>query len=192
MEFDAVIHNGTLVTVDAQARVLEKGWLGIRAGVIRAIDIATADHPVPDAPLTIDAADGIVMPGLVNAHTHLPMALFRGIADDLPLMDWLNEHIFPAEARFIRPETVRWGTLLACAEMLLAGTTCCCGGYFLEDTVAQTVAETGLRAVLAQGVIDFPAPGVADPSLNIDHARQYAIKWKGRQPSITPSISAMD
>ena len=158
MDFDTVIHNGTLVTADERMQVIQKGWIGIRKGLIRAIDADSSGTPPPAARLVIDAAGGIVMPGLVNTHTHLPMSLFRGLADDLPLIDWLNDHIFPAEARFIKPDTVRWGTLLACAEMLLSGTTCCCGGYFHEDAVARAVAETGLRAVLAQGVIDFPGP----------------------------------
>jgi len=188
MDFDAVIHNGILVTVDESMRIIQKGWIGIQAGIIRAIEDSLPDMALPDARLTIDAAGGIVMPGLVNTHTHLPMTLFRGLADDLPLMDWLNDHIFPAETRFINPETVRWGTLLACTEMLLSGTTCCCGGYFHEDAVARAVAETGLRAVLAQGVIDFPAPGVPDPANNIAHARDYARRWKGRSHLITPSI----
>jgi 5-methylthioadenosine/S-adenosylhomocysteine deaminase len=188
MDFDAVIHNGTLVTVDDRMRIIDNGWIGIHEGVIRTIEATAPDSPPPTAIVTIDAVGGMVMPGLVNTHTHLPMTLFRGLADDLPLIDWLEEHIFPAEARFINPETVRWGTLLACAEMLLSGTTCCCGGYFHEDTVARAVAETGLRAVLAQGVIDFPAPGVADPARNIAHARDYAERWKGRSRLITPSV----
>ena len=130
MDFDAVIHNGILVTVDNRMRVIEKGWIGIQEGVIRAIEATAAGILPPAAGLTIDANGGIVMPGLVNTHTHLPMSLFRGLADDLPLMTWLNDHIFPAEVRFIRPEAVRWGTRLSCAEMLLSGTTCCCGGLF--------------------------------------------------------------
>ncbi|WP_319523397.1 amidohydrolase [uncultured Desulfosarcina sp.] len=185
MEFDTVIHNGTLVTMDVRMRIIPSGWIGIRDGCIGAIE---SGAPPADAPQSVDAAGGIVMPGLVNTHTHLPMTLFRGLADDLPLAEWLNDHIFPAEARFIRPDTVRWGTLLACAEMLLSGTTCCCGGYFLEEVVARAVSETGMRAVLAQGVIDFPAPGVPDPKKNIDHAAAYATHWLSESPRITPSI----
>jgi 5-methylthioadenosine/S-adenosylhomocysteine deaminase len=188
MYFDTVIHNGTLLTVNDSMQIIERGWIGIQAGVIRAIEADLADIPPPEAAQSIDAGGGIVMPGLVNTHTHLPMALFRGLADDLPLMDWLNDHIFPAEARFINPDAVRWGTLLACAELLLSGTTCCCGGYFHEDTVARAVAETGLRAVLAQGVIDFPAPGVPDPTQNVSHARHYAEKWTKKNDLIIPSI----
>ncbi|VTR70038.1 5-methylthioadenosine/S-adenosylhomocysteine deaminase 2 [Desulfosarcina cetonica] len=187
MTFDTIIHNGTLLTLDADMRTLPAGWIGIREGRIAAIE-PTCQAPPPEAPLRIDAAGGIVMPGLVNIHTHLPMTLFRGLADDLPLMTWLNEHIFPAEARFIEPEAVHWGTRLACAELLLGGTTCCCGGYFHEDAVAEAVAETGLRAVLGQGVIDFPAPGVPDPAQNVAHARAYVQKWRERSALIQPAI----
>lgn len=188
MTFDVLIHNATLVTVDDRSRIVESGWIGVGQGLIRAIEAGTPDAPLPEADLTIDAAGGIVMPGLVNSHTHLPMTLFRGLADDLPLTTWLNEHIFPAETRFIEPEAVRWGTLLACAEMMLSGTTCCCGGYFHEDAVARAVAESGMRAVLAQGVIDFPAPGVPDPAQNIAHAGAYVRHWKDRSALISPSI----
>jgi len=188
MDFDAVIHNGTLVTVDDRQPVVTNGWIGIREGVIRAIETTSPDASPPAAALVIDAESGIVMPGLVNAHTHLPMALFRGLADDLPLMAWLNDHIFPAEARFIQSETVLWSSRLACAEMLLSGTTCCCGGYFHEDSVARAVFESGMRGILAQGVIDHPAPGVPDPAHNIAHAERYVRQWKKRTTRIAPSI----
>jgi 5-methylthioadenosine/S-adenosylhomocysteine deaminase len=128
------------------------------------------------------------MPGLVNTHTHLPMTLFRGLADDLPLETWLNDHIFPAERRHITPATVAWGARLACAEMLLSGTTTCCDGYFLEDQVAAAVAESGMRAVLGQGVIDFAAPGVPDPAGNITTAREFLVHWRSRAPLITPAV----
>ncbi len=185
MIVDTLIHNGTLVTVDTAMRIIPGGWIGIQNGRIQAIE---SGLPLPSAGATIDAEGGIVLPGLVNTHTHLPMTLFRGLADDLPLMTWLNDHIFPAEASHINADSVHWGTLLACAEMLLSGTTCCCGGYFLENAVARAVADTGLRAVLAQGVIDFPAPGVPDPAQNVAHAEAYAREWLDRHPRITPSI----
>jgi 5-methylthioadenosine/S-adenosylhomocysteine deaminase len=128
------------------------------------------------------------MPGLVNTHTHLPMSLFRGLADDLPLMTWLNDHIFPAEAAFVQPESVYAGTLLACAELLLSGTTTCCGGYFYEHVCAQAVSRSGLRAVLGQGIIDYPAPGVPDPSENTSVARDFIHRWLHADPLIQPSI----
>jgi 5-methylthioadenosine/S-adenosylhomocysteine deaminase len=128
------------------------------------------------------------MPGLVNTHTHLPMTLFRGLADDLPLDVWLNDHIFPAERATITPASVRWATLLACAEAALSGTTTCCDGYFHEEAVAAAVEEFGLRAVLGQGVIDFPAPGVPDPAENLRAARAFAAAWRSRSGIVIPSV----
>jgi 5-methylthioadenosine/S-adenosylhomocysteine deaminase len=116
------------------------------------------------------------------------MTLFRGLADDLPLKTWLEAHIFPAEAAHITPDTVYWGTLLACAELLLAGVTTCCDGYFLEDAVARAAARAGIRAVLGQGVIDFPAPGVPDPAANVRNAAAFVRDWQARSPLITPAI----
>jgi 5-methylthioadenosine/S-adenosylhomocysteine deaminase len=185
---DLLIHNAWVVTANSAWVVIPKGMIGIRGDVITHVGPEPAGRKRPDARASIDAAGGIVLPGLVNAHTHLPMTLFRGLADDLPLMTWLEEHIFPAEAAHITPETVHWGTLLGCAELLLAGVTTCCDGYFHEDAVARAVAATGLRAVLGQGVIDYPAPGVPDPSRNVAVAADYVRKWQNRSPLITPSI----
>jgi len=188
MNFDTVIHNCTIITVDPDFDIIEHGIICIKGGRLEQISAKTHNQKLPDSKKVIDAKGGIVMPGLINTHTHLPMTLFRGLADDLPLNIWLNEHIFPAEQKHINPETVRYGTLLACSEMLLSGTTTCCDGYFLEDTVAKAVNDSGMRAVLGQGVIDFPAPGVSDPSENIKTAVEFAKKWLGVSPNIIPSI----
>ncbi len=188
MNFDRVIYNGIVLTVNPQFDIIDGGIICIRDGVIveagkqeRAIDQYHAQE-------YIDASGGIVMPGLINAHVHLPMSLFRGLADDLPQGEWLNHHIFPAEQKHISPETVRIGTLLSCAEMITSGTTTCCDGYFFEDAVAKAFLETGLRGVLAQGVIDFPAPGVPDPQKNIKAASDFVLSWKEASRLITPSI----
>jgi len=188
MVFDIVIHNGTIITVNSDFDIIENGVVCIKGGRIEKVETRTGDLPLLEAKETIDAKGGIIMPGLVNTHTHLPMTLFRGLADDLPLSVWLSEHIFPAEGKHIHPESVRLGTLLACAEMILSGTTACCDGYFFEDEVASTVYMSGMRAVLGQGVIDFPAPGVPNPSDNIKHAVAFTEKWQGVSPLITPSI----
>ena len=190
MHFDTLITNGIIITVNADFEIVENGAVGILNG---RIEYAGPLQGVPGGTSAsgdeiLDAEGGLVMPGLVNTHTHLPMSLFRGLADDLPLDQWLNNHIFPAEQQHITPETVKWGTLLSCAEMLLSGTTTCCDGYFFEDSVAEAVDEAGMRAVLGQGVIDFPAPGVADPKDNVAHAAEFVGKWKNRSPLIYPSI----
>ena len=137
---------------------------------------------------TIDAGNAIIMPGLVNGHAHTAMTLFRGFADDLPLKKWLFEKIFPAEAHFLSPETVYWGALLGCVEMIMSGTTCVADGYFFQDRTVQAVHDSGLRALLAQGVIDFPAPGVPDPTENIRAGRDFLQKWHQFSDRITPGL----
>ena len=186
--YDLLIQNGTIVTVNSEFEIIENGFIAISGDRLERIQPIDPSVPLPAARESIDAAGGIIMPGLINTHTHLPMTLFRGLADDLPLQEWLNQHIFPAEARHIRPETVQAGTRLACAEMLLSGTTCCCDGYFYENDVATAAAELGMRAVLGQGVIDFPAPGVPDPSDNIKAAERHINRWKNASPLIVPSV----
>ena len=188
MAYDLVIHNGTLVTVNRQFEIIPDGLLCVKGGRLERLGAIAAGQPLPAATETIDAGGGLIIPGLVNSHTHLPMTLFRGLADDLPLDSWLNDHIFPAEGAHIRPDSVRWATLLACAEMLLSGTTTCCDGYFFEDHVAQAVETSGMRAVLAQGIIDFPAPGVPDPQKNIKIAKKFVASWRHKSALITPSV----
>ena len=164
MSYDIVVHNGVVVTVNADFEIIEDGMVCIKEGRIDTIKHRSKDAPLPPAREMLDAGGGIIMPGLINTHTHMPMTLFRGLADDLPLETWLNEHIFPAEGQYINPESVYWATMLACAELLLSGTTTCCDGYFLEDSVAKAAQAAGIRAILGHGVIDFPAPGVPDPA----------------------------
>jgi len=188
MAFDLIVHNGTIITVNPAFEIIEAGMVCIKNGRIKRIEAKPVSLPLPNADDVIDAKGGIIMPGLVNTHTHLPMTLFRGLADDLPLDVWLNEKIFPAERDHITSDSVHWSTLLACTEMLMSGITTCCDGYFLEGGVAAAVNEIGIRAVLGQGVIDFPAPGVANPEKNITTARRYLKQWERRTPLITPSI----
>ena len=188
MSYDLVIHNGTILTENEMDDVIENGLICVKDTRLVRIESRPPDTPLPSATETIDAVGGLIIPGLINTHTHLPMTLFRGLADDLPLDIWLNEYIFPAENRHINPGTVRVGTLLAIAEMLLSGTTTCCDGYFYEDVVAEAIAPTGLRAVVGQGIIDFPAPGVPDPSQNLQTAADFLDHWKDRHPMITPSV----
>ncbi len=186
--FDMVVHNGTIITVNPDFDIIRDGIICINDGIIQQILLPDENRVLPGARQVIDAGGGIIMPGLVNTHNHLPMALFRGMADDLPLMTWLNEHIFPAESRYVTGETVRWGTLVSCSEMLLSGTTTCCDAYFFEDATAEAVRQSGMRGILSQGIIDFPAPGVPDPARNIDKSVTFVEKWKDVCPTLTPSI----
>jgi 5-methylthioadenosine/S-adenosylhomocysteine deaminase len=188
MKYDLVIHDGTIITVNSKFDIIESGIICIRNGLLERIESRDPAMPLPEADETIDVWGGVILPGFINTHSHLPMTLFRGLADDLPLMEWLNRHIFPAEGKHINPDTVKSGALLGCVEMVLSGTTTCCDGYFHEENVADAVSEIGIRAVLGQGVIDFPAPGVPIPTENVNHAVAYTDKWLHRRPNITPSI----
>ena len=190
MRYDIVIHGGTIITVNPDWDIIKDGLICISNGRISRVDSQRdrSDSPLPEAHQAIDAAGSVILPGLVNTHNHMPMTLFRGLADDLPLQEWLESNIFPAEANYINSDSVGIGTRLACAEMIMSGTTTCCDGYFLEDSVAGAVFECGLRAVLGQGVIDYPAPGVPDPVKNIAAAEEFADKWVQASPLIVPSI----
>jgi 5-methylthioadenosine/S-adenosylhomocysteine deaminase len=125
----------------------------------------------------LGGAYDIVMPGLINTHTHATMTLFRGFADDLPLMTWLNDYIFPAEAKFVDPEFVYLGTKLAAWEMTRSGTTAFCDGYFYEDEVGKVAHEVGIRAWLGEGILQFPSPSLADPGKTIAHSRRFISRW---------------
>ena len=190
MRYDIVIHGGTVITVNPEFEIISDGLICISDGRINRVDSRhrRGNDTLPEAHQFIDATGSVILPGLVNTHNHMPMTLFRGLADDLPLQEWLEENIFPAEAKYINPDSVSIGARLACAEMIMSGTTTCCDGYFLEDSVAGAVAECGLRAVLGQGVIDYPAPGVPDPALNIVAAEKFVDKWLQVSPLIRPSI----
>lgn len=188
MPYDLVVHNGTIVTVNDSFEIIPNGLICVKAGKLERVENLADDQSLPAADEIIDAGGGLIMPGLINTHTHLPMTLFRGLADDLPLNIWLNQHIFPAESAHINPERVRWGSLLACAEMLLCGTTTCCDGYFHENIVAEALQTSGMRAVLAQGVIDLPAPGVPDPKDNLKIPDAFIARWQNRTSLISPSV----
>lgn len=186
-QIDTLIINATVLTMDGEARVHSPGRVAVHQGRIADLGPWEPEH-TPEARDVIDARGGLVMPGFINAHTHLPMSIFRGMADDLPLETWLQDHIFPAEARHIAPDSVATGTRLSVAEMMLSGTTCCCDGYFLADNIAEILEQSGLRAITGQGVIDFPAPGVPDPAKKIDVARGHLERWRNRNPLIRPSV----
>ncbi len=171
------------------AEIVEDPIIGIRNGKIDFI----ANGPIPQglegiARETIDASGCIVMPGLVNVHTHLAMTCFRGLADDLPLLTWLNDHIFPVEAKFVDRRMVHAGALLGIAEMLLSGTTTFCDGYFFEGEVGRAAIEAGIRGIIAQGFIDFGAPDQMAHSEKALIARRFVERWKNRSPLIAPAL----
>lgn len=185
---DILIKNCTVLPLAAGLpELIRQGYVSIRNGKIAALG-PMAGLADAAADTVIDGSGHLVMPGLVNTHTHAPMTLFRGMADDLPLMAWLHEHIFPAEARSVNPEMVYWCAKLAAAEMILSGTTTAADGYFLEDSVAEAFIDSGIRSVAAQGVVDFPAPGVPDPGRNVTAAAEFIARWQGKSGLLTPAV----
>lgn len=187
MEYDILIENGLLLTMADGLPVLEDGAVLIMNGGIAATG-KTGEFLGHEVKTRINAKKKIIMPGLVNCHTHLPMSMFRGLADDLPLDVWLNDHVFPAEAKHVNPDSVQQWSRHSINEMLLSGTTTCCDGYFHEAGVAKAVLASGMRAVAGQGVIDFPAPGVPDPKMNIKTAVEFVKAFKNISPLLYPSI----
>ena len=152
-----------VIPVEPEGAVLEHHAVAVRDGRIDAVLPAeTARRRFPGFP-AIELPEHALIPGLVNAHTHAAMSLMRGIADDMPLMRWLHEHIWPAEAKHVSPHFVRDGTLLACAEMLGGGTTCFNDMYFFPEAAVDAAPEANMRASLGAIVIDFPSPYAADP-----------------------------
>lgn len=188
LNHDLLIINAALLAKPADRHLQEASYLAVANGAIAGIGKMT-DLPTGfSADRVIDAGGNLVMPGLINCHSHGAMTLFRGLADDLPLMTWLNEHIFPAEARLVDAEMVYWCSKLAAAEMIMGGTTLVADAYFYEDAAARAFGEAGLRTVAAQGIIDFPAPGVPDPKQNITAAADFLKAWQGKSPLLTPAL----
>ena len=186
--FDILITGGTAVTLSGRMEVIENPVIGIRDGRISLLEEGSKSAGRPAARETLDAAGCVILPGFINTHTHLPMACFRGYADDLPLLEWLHGRIFPAEAKHVNRAMVYDASRLAMAEMILSGTTTFCDGYFYESAIAQAALDMGMRGVVAQGFIDFPTPDQPDPSRNRKIAEAFLDKWKDRSPLISPAL----
>ncbi|MCP4682305.1 MAG: amidohydrolase [Desulfobacterales bacterium] len=186
---DLIIEGGTVITMKEGQEPIPDAVVLIAEG--RISDILESDKAVIPRDHTteiIDAKNTIVMPGLINTHTHGAMTIFRGFADDLPLKQWLFDEIFPAEAEFLNTDTVYWGSLLGCLEMIASGTTCFADGYFFPDGMARAANESGLRALVAQGVIDFPAPGVANSKENLKIAKEFIERRRHFSDILMPGI----
>ncbi len=161
---DLIITARYVVTMDAARRVIENGAVAIFKDRIVAVGPAVEIDRQFQAKLRLSRPDSILTPGLINTHTHAPMTLFRGIADDLRLQDWLERYIFPAEAKNVTPDFVRAGTNLAVLEMLLSGTTTYTDMYYFEEVIAEATRKAGMRAVLGQTIIGFPVPDAKSPA----------------------------
>jgi 5-methylthioadenosine/S-adenosylhomocysteine deaminase len=185
---DLVVASGTVVTMDSAKRVIEDGAVAVRGDEIIAIGKRDEIAARYDAARTIDAHGRIVMPGLINSHAHAAMSLFRGIADDLSLDDWLRKYIFPAEAWNVTPDFVAWGTRLGILEMLRGGITEYADMYYFEDDVARVTKEAGVRGVLGETIIDFPAPDNKTLDAAFGYTQKYLDHWKG-DPLIVAAVA---
>jgi 5-methylthioadenosine/S-adenosylhomocysteine deaminase len=185
---DWIVTARYVVTMDSTRRVIENGAVAVVAGRIAAAGPAAEIGKRYDAKQRLDRPDAILAPGLVNTHTHAAMSLFRGIADDMRLQDWLEKFIFPAEAKNVTPEFVRAGTRLACLEMLLSGTTTYTDMYYFEEVVAAATKECGMRGVLGQTIIQFPVPDAKTPAEGLRRAESF-IRTYREDPLITPAVA---
>jgi len=185
---DLTVTGRYVVTMDAQRRVIENGAIAIRADRIVAVGTRAEIDRNWQPQRRVDRPNAMLTPGLINTHTHAAMSLFRGIADDLKLQDWLNNYIFPAEAKNVTPDFVRWGTRLASLEMLLSGTTTFTDMYYYEDVVAEAVKEAGIRGVLGETIIKFPVADAKTPEDGLKYAEKFLIRFKG-DPLITAAVA---
>jgi 5-methylthioadenosine/S-adenosylhomocysteine deaminase len=184
-EFDILITNGLVVTMDSESRLIPNGAVAISGDKISDIGPMTQFRDCKAIKI-IDANGGIIMPGLVNTHTHAAMTCFRGLADDMELMTWLHDHIFPAEAK-LDYRKVHAGALLACAEMILSGTTCFADMYLFEDAVAEAAKTAGMRAVVGEVLYDFPSPCYGPIDQGFAYTENLIEKWKN-DPLISVAV----
>ena len=177
-----------VITMDAQRRVIENGAVAIRGDRILAVGTKAEIDARFQAKQRLDRPDAILAPGLINTHTHAAMSLFRGIADDLKLQDWLEKFIFPAEAKNVTADFVRWGTRLGCLEMLLGGTTTFTDMYYFEDVVAEAAKEAGMRGVLGETIIGFPVADNKTPADALAFTERYLKRFQN-DPLITAAVA---
>jgi 5-methylthioadenosine/S-adenosylhomocysteine deaminase len=183
-----LVTGGVVVTMNPAGQVIVNGAVAIDEGKIVGVGPAEEIARQFSAAETIDVRGQIIMPGLINTHTHAPMVLFRGLADDYALAEWLTKYIFPAEAKTVTPDFVRIGTRLAALEMIESGTTTFADMYYFEDDIAMATREAGLRAVLGQSVIKFPVKDANTPEEGLARAEAFIEKWH-KDPLITPAVA---
>ncbi len=186
---DIIIKGGTVVTMDGSHRVIEQGAVAVKSGRIVEVGKTAEIDRKYAAREVVNAAGKVVIPGLINGHTHVPMTLFRGIADDLDLQEWLTKYIFPAEAKNVTEDFVRVGARLGLAEMIRSGTTTYCDMYYFEDAIADETFKAGMRGVLGETVIDFPVADNKTYDQGLAYSDRFINKWKGNAlivPAIAP------
>jgi len=184
---DKLLINGLVVTMNGPGDLVPQGAVAIVRADIAAVGPADEILAAWEAPEVVDCGGAAILPGLVNAHTHVPMSLLRGLADDLRLDVWLFGYMLPVEREFVSAEFCRWGTLLSCAEMIRSGVTCFADMYYYEHEVAQAAADVGMRAICAQTVMKWPTPDAESYDVSIARCRKYMEEWRDH-PLITPAI----
>ena len=187
-DVDLIVANAIVVTMDAERRIVTPGSVAIAGATIAAVGPADQIEREFKARQTIDAQGRVVMPGLINTHTHAPMVLYRGLGDDLNLMDWLQKYIFPAEAKTVSASFVRTGTRLAALEMIRSGTTTYVDMYYFEEEIAHATREAGLRGVLGQSIIEFPVPDAKTPADGLTRAEAF-IRQFHKDELIVPAVA---
>lgn len=185
---DLLITGGTVVTMDAEDHIIDEGAIAIRGERILAVGEARAVARHITARRVISARGKVVLPGLINAHTHAPMTLFRGLADDLDLQHWLADYIFPAEKQVVTRSFVYWGTLLACVEMLQSGITTFADMYYFEEEVARAVDRAGMRAVVGQTILDLSSPDSPTSEEGLRRTERFIRAWRGHR-RVTPAVA---
>ena len=177
-DIDLIITGGKALLMNDHNTCLENAGIAVKASSI--IDIGKKEEILKkySAKRIIDGENSLIMPGFVNTHTHAAMTCFRGMADDMELMDWLNNYMFPAEAKNVNPHLARWGSLLACAEMIKSGTTTFCDMYIFEDETARAAKEAGMRCLIGEVLFDFPSPSCKTPAEGLACTRRLAEKWQ--------------
>jgi 5-methylthioadenosine/S-adenosylhomocysteine deaminase len=186
---DLILRNAIIITMDTEFHQFEPGAIAISGNSIQGIGFDSDILKEYSAEKTIDCDGKVLMPGLVNAHTHVPMTLLRGLADDLRLDVWLMGYMMPVEREFVSPDFVRLGTQIACAEMIKSGITSFADMYYFEEDVAKATAEIGMRAVCSQTVLKFPTPDAKFFEESLEMSRDYIQRWKGHElivPSVAP------
>lgn len=176
---DLLVTGGTIVTMDPGRRIIENGEIAVRGDLIIAVGPAPLFPKGILASEKIDARGKLILPGFINGHTHVPMTLFRGIHDDVTLDDWLRKYIFPAEAKNVNEEFVRWGTRLALAEEIRSGVTTFADMYYFEDAVAEETKAAGMRGLLGETFIDFPAPDNKSEAEMLAYTEKFLKRWQG-------------
>ncbi len=176
---DLIVAGGTIVTMDGERQVMDDGAIAVKGDAIAAVGKRAEIEGKYSAVRRIDARGKLVLPGLINGHTHAPMTLLRGLKDDVTLQEWLEKSIFPAEAKNVNEQYVRWGTRLAALEMIRGGTTTYADMYYFEDAIAEETKAAGMRGVLGETVIDFPVPDSKTPQQSLEYIERFLKKWKG-------------